>query len=83
MRTPEGVAIPSNTMAELERDLERLRFTREQSRAIEKTRVTKFNASPLDQPHAMVLMLAKVRGVCIETGDMLVNEVLCRRLRET
>jgi len=83
MRTPEGVAIPPNTMAELERDLARLRFTREQSRAIEKTRVTKFNASPLDQPHAMVLMLAKVRGVCIETGDMLVNEVLCRRLRET
>jgi transposase len=82
MRTPEGVAIPPNTMAELERDLARLRFIREQSRAIEKTRVTRLNEAPLDQPHAMVLMLAKVRGIGIETADMLVNEVLCRNLRD-
>jgi transposase len=82
MRTPEGVAIPPNTLAELERDLARLRFIREQARAIEKARVTKLNESPLDQPHAMVLMLAKVRGIGIETADMLVNEVLCRNLRD-
>jgi len=82
MRTPEGVAIPTNTLAELERDLARLRFIREQSRAIEKTRVTRLNEAPLDQPHAMVLMLAKVRGIGIETADMLVNEVLCRNLRD-
>src|SRR6266436_2255735 len=74
MRTPEDVAIPTNTLAELERDLARLRFIREQSRTIEKTRVTRLNESPLDQPHAMVLMLAKVRGIGIETADMLVNE---------
>lgn len=30
----------------------------------------------------MVLMLAKVRGIGIETADMLVNEVLCRNLRD-
>ncbi len=82
MRTPEGVAIPTNTLAELERDLARLGFIREQSRAIEKTRVTRLNEAPLDQPHAMVLMLAKVRGIGIETADMLVNEVLCRNLRD-
>ena len=82
MRTPEDVAIPPNTLAELERDLARLRFIREQSRAIEKTRVTRLNEAPLDQPHAMVLMLAKVRGIGIETADMLVNEVLCRNLRD-
>jgi hypothetical protein len=40
--------------------------------------VTRLNEAPLDQPHAMVLMLAKVRGNGIETADMLVNEVLCR-----
>jgi transposase len=73
MRTPEDVAIPPNTLAELERDLARLRFIREQSRAIEKTRVGRLNESPLDQPHAMVLMLAKVRGIGIETADMLVK----------
>jgi transposase len=77
MHTPEGVAIPPNTLAERERDLARLLFIREQTRAIEKTRVTRLNKSPLNQPHAMVLMLAKVRGIGIETADMLVNEVLC------
>ena len=81
-RTPEGVAIPPNTMAELERDLARLRFIREQSRAIEQTRITKLHEAPPDQPHAMVLMLAKVRGIGIETADMLVNEVLSRNLRD-
>jgi transposase len=80
--TPEGVAIPPNTMAELERDLDRLRFFREQSRAIEKTRVDRLAESPQDRPHAMVLMLAKVRGIGIETADMLVNEVLSRNLRD-
>jgi transposase len=52
MRTPQDVVIPPNTLAELERDLARLRFIREQSRAIEKTRVTRLNEAPLDQPHA-------------------------------
>jgi transposase len=44
--------------------------------------MTRLNESPLDQPHAMVFMLAKVRGIGIETADMLVNEVLCRNLRD-
>jgi transposase len=70
MRTPEDVAIPPNTLAERERDLARLRFIREQSRAIEKTRVARLNEPPLE-PHAMGLMLAKVRGIGIETADML------------
>ena len=79
MRTSEGVSIPPNTMAEIERDLARLRFIREQSRAIEKARCTKLEEAPADRPHAMVLMLAKVRGIGIETADMLVNEVLTRK----
>jgi transposase len=81
MRPPEGVAIPPNTLAERERDLARLRFIREHSRAIEKARVARLNEAPLE-PHAMGLMLAKVRGIGIETADMLVNEVLCRNLRD-
>jgi len=59
MRTPEGVTIPPNTMAELERDLAQLRFIREQSRAIEKARMTRLHEAPLEQPHAMVLMLGR------------------------
>src|SRR5438128_1353508 len=88
MRTPEGVAIPPNTMAELEHDLARLRFIREQARAIEKTRVTRLNQSPLDQPHAMVLLLAKVRGIGIETRrvpprPLIRVELLCRGTRNS
>jgi transposase len=82
MHTPEGVTIPPNTMAELQRDLARLHFIREQSREIERTRVSKLNEAPQDRPNAMVLMLAKVRGIGIETADMLVNEVLSRNLRD-
>ena len=38
LRTPEGVAIPMNTLAEMRRDLDRLRFVKQQIKEIEKTR---------------------------------------------
>lgn len=82
LRTPEGAAIPPNTLAELGRDLARLRFIADQARAIEKTRLSQLQAAPQDRPHAMVLMLAKIIGVGIETADMLVHEVLSRGLRD-
>ena len=82
MQTPEGAPIPPNTLAELERDLARLRFVAEQARAIEKTRLDQLKAAPKDRPNAMVLMLARVIGVGIETADMLVHEVLTRGLRD-
>lgn len=82
LRTPEGTTIPPNTLAELERDLARLRFVADQARAIEKTRLSQLQAAPHDRSHAMVLMLAKIIGVGIETADMLVHEVLSRGLRD-
>jgi len=82
LRTPEGVALPPNTLAELERDLARLRFIADQARAIEKMRLSLLQATPQDRPHAMVLLLAKIIGVGIETADMLVHEVLSRGLRD-
>src|SRR5246127_2715535 len=36
LRTPEGVAIPTNALAEMRRDLERLRFVKQQIKEIEK-----------------------------------------------
>ena len=65
LRTPEGTPIPPNTLAELERDLARLRFVADQARAIEKTRLNQLQAAPDDRPHAMVLMLAKIIGIGI------------------
>lgn len=82
VRTPEGAVLPPNTLAELERDLARLRFIADQARAIEKMRLSQLQATPQDRPHAMVLLLAKIIGVGIETADMLVHEVLSRSLRD-
>lgn len=82
LRTPEDAPLPPNTLAELGRDLARLRFVAEQARAIEKTRLDQLQRAPNDGPHAMVLLLARVIGVGIETADMLVHEVLSRGLRD-
>ena len=82
VRTPEGAVLPPNTLAELERDLARLRFIADQARAIEKRRLSQLQATPQDRPHAMVLLLAKIIGVGIETADVLVHEVLSRGLRD-
>jgi transposase len=35
-----------------------------------------------DAPHAMILLLARVMGIGIETADLPVNEVMTRRLRD-
>ena len=51
-------------------------------REIEKERLRRLAQSPQEGSHPMVLLLAKVFGVGIETADMLVNEVPMRNLRD-
>jgi transposase len=80
--TPEGTAIPPNTLEELRRDLARLALVREQIDVLEKARLAKLASAPETGPHAMVRLLASIVGVGIETADMLVNEVLSRNLRD-
>jgi transposase len=80
--TPEGVPLPANTRAELEREMVRLRLVREQIAAIEAAREARLKEAPAEGPHAMVRLLARVLGIGIETADMLVHEVLSRRLRD-
>jgi transposase len=82
LRTPEGEPIPPNTLAEMQRDLERRRFVLEQIKQIEKTRLDNLKKAPKIGPNAMVLLLARVIGVGIETADMLVHEILSRNLRD-
>jgi len=82
LRTPEGEPVPPNTLAELRRDLERLAVIRAQITAIEQARLQRLTAAPAQGTHPMVLMLAKILGLGIETADMLVHEVLSRRLRD-
>src|SRR5712692_5678124 len=82
LRTPEGVPLPANTLDELRRDMARLRLIHEQTKEIEKARLARLKAAPQDGAHPMLLMLAKVLGIGVETADMLVHEVLSRELRD-
>src|SRR5258705_319107 len=82
LRTPEGEPTPPNTLAELHRDMERRRLVSDQIRQIEEARLERIEHAPGDGPHAMVRLIARVIGVGIETADMLVHEVLSRKLRD-
>jgi transposase len=82
LSTPEGVALPPNTLAEIARDMARLAVVRGQIEVIERTRLERLQQAPTDGPNAMVLLLARVIGVGVETADMLVQEILSRNLRD-
>jgi transposase len=82
VRTPEGVALPPHTLAEMRRDMARLRFVRDQIKQIEQARLQRLGQAPRQRTHAMVRLLARVIGVGIETADMLVHEVLSRNMRD-
>jgi transposase len=82
LRTAEGAPLPPNTLAELRRNLARLRFVSDQIREIEDTRLERLEQQPKEGPPAMVRLLARVIGVGIETADLLVHEVFARQLRD-
>src|SRR3954462_1932495 len=82
LRTPEDQPIPPNTLDEMQRDLTRLALIREQIKAIEQARLTRLEQALQTRPDAMIRMLASIRGVGIETAEMLVQEVLSRHLRD-
>jgi transposase len=84
LRTAEGPPLPQNTLSELRRHFARLRFVRDQIRAVEQERLRKLAAAPpaeKNSPDAMVRLIARVLGVGIETADMLVNEIFSRHWR--
>ena len=82
LRTPEGMPLPSNTLAELGRDMARLRFVMGQIKEVEAARLEQLARRPEEGAHAMIRLLARIVGVGIETADMLVREVLSRNLRD-
>jgi transposase len=82
VHTPEGVPLPPNTLAELQRDMARLGFVISQIQEIEKARQKRLEQQPETGPHAMVRLLARVVGIGIETADLLVHEVLSRPMRD-
>ena len=82
LRTPEGVGLPANTLAELRRDMARLQMVKEQIKEIEQTRLARLAQPPADAPDAMLILLARIVGVGVETAEMLVHEVFVRNLRD-
>ncbi len=80
--TPEGVPLPPNTLRELRRDMARLRFVMDQIKEVEEARAERLEQAPQEGTHAMVRLIARVIGVGIETADMLVHEILSRKLRD-
>jgi transposase len=68
LRTPEGAPLPPNTLAELRRDMARLRFVREQIREVEEARLERLERAPGEGRNPMVRLLARVVGVGLETG---------------
>ncbi|MFQ5468271.1 MAG: IS110 family transposase [Kiloniellaceae bacterium] len=82
VRTPEGGPLPPNTLAELGRDMVRLRLVADQIKEIEAARLARLKQAPEAGTHPMVLLLARVNSIGIETADMLVHEALSRTLRD-
>jgi len=82
LRMPEGAAIPANTLAELSREIDRLRFLRQQIKQVEATRADRLRRTPDESDTAMIRELTRVVGVGVETADMLVHEVFSRPLRD-
>ena len=76
--------MPPNTLAELQRDVARLGFVVGQIKQIEKARQKRLEQSDesASGPQAKVRLLARVVGIGIETADLLVHEVLTRRMRD-
>jgi transposase len=81
LRTAEGTPLPQNTLSELRRHLARLRFVRDQIRAVEQERQRKLAVAPKGAD-AMVYLIARVLGAGVETADMLVNEIFSRHWRD-
>ena len=82
LRTPEGAALPPNTLAELRRDMARLSFVKQQIKEVETARIERLQRAPEEPGNAMVHLLTRVVGVGVETADMLVHEVFRRNLRD-
>jgi len=82
VRIPEGKPLPPNTVAALRRDMERLKFIKEQIDAVEQARLQDLEEKPEDRANKMVQLLVQIYGLGLRTADLLVRELLSRTLRD-
>jgi transposase len=82
VRTPEGIPLPPNTVAALRRNMERLCIIKEQIKAIEQTRLQRLERAPGERMNAIIVLLARIIGLGVETAQQLAHEILFRNLRD-
>ncbi len=82
VRTAEGEPLPPNTLAELGSAMQRRQMIRMRIAEIEAARLERLQQEPRSGPNVMIVLLARVIGVGIETAEMMVREVLSRQLRD-
>ncbi len=82
VRMCDGRPLPPNTVTELKRAMTRARLLGDQINEIEADRLARLKQAPEAGTHPMVLLLARVVGIGVETADMLVHEALSRDLRD-
>src|SRR5687768_5887003 len=80
LRTADGAPLPPNTLARLHRLLTRRSLIGEQIKAVEQGAAQAVERDPIG-PNALVVVLAQIKGIGLETAQMLVHEVLSRNRR--
>jgi transposase len=79
LRGVDGVALPEQVRAEIERELRRLEFVEEQIAALERRRQTALAGAAVDDAVAAQLRaLMRLKGIGIEIASVLVGEVYYR-----
>ncbi len=81
LRSYDGKALPEHKMAELRRLMERHRLVSDQIKQLEAERDQVKTLERPDRAERMILLLARIYGLGMETARLLVREVLCRRFR--
>jgi transposase len=82
LRTAEDAPLPPNTVAELRSSMQRRAAIKARIAEIEAARLDRLKQAPSTQANAMIVLLARIVGVGIETAEMLTLEVLSRQLRD-
>src|ERR1700757_4495325 len=77
-----GGPVPPHTLADRRREMLRWRLLAEQIREIETARLERLERQPNRGAHPMIRLLAQVRGLGVETADMLAYEAFSRSLRD-
>ena len=80
LRAPNGNPIPPNALAEIRRTMDALAFYRGQIAAVEEQRKEKIAQDQQSEHHIMVEQLATIRGLGLDTSDMLASEVFFRQI---